>query len=419
MIKRKGIILIVLVTVSMNIAKSQTNFIWGKQSGTDKEEYVLNHVTDRNGNIYISGKTTGVATGQNFGKNDGFITKIDSLGNTLWSGQFGTTEEEDVLWSAIDLNDNVYITGSTGGAMNSKNSGKEDIFVVKYNSEGKMQWARQFGTDSTDTGSGIYTDRGGFIYVTGSTNGTMGKSASGKTDAFIMKLDPDGNILFTDQFGTKGDDYGVAITGDGNSLIFVCGSTWGDLGAKNKGMIDAFVCSFSDKGELLQKIQFGSEGFDMALQITADDKNNIYVGGSTSGDLAGKQMGEGDCFLYKINSGGSIVWTEQFGTKAHDGVRGLAFNRKISDNILVSGIMNLPPEYAFIRMYKDDGSLLWEKNFAAKSKNGGTSGKDVTIDNNGNIYHLGLTGSNLFGSLIGGHDYYLLKISLDKDFRNH
>ena len=174
-IRKKGFLIILFAVILTNILKSQDNFVWGKQLGTDVEEYTLNHVIDQIGNIYISGKTTGAMDGNNFGKNDGFITKIDSSGNTIWTKQFGTAEEEDVQWSAIDEKSCVYITGSTTGGLNGKNLGREDIFVIKYDPEGKMLWSRQFGTDSTDIGTGIYSDKTGSIYITGQTKGKLGQ----------------------------------------------------------------------------------------------------------------------------------------------------------------------------------------------------------------------------------------------------
>jgi hypothetical protein len=354
--------------------------------------------------------------GQNFGKNDGFITKIDSSGNSVWTRQFGTGGEEDILWSAIDDPGNVYITGSTTGILSNKNYGKEDVFVIKYDPTGQVKWTRQFGTDSIDKGNSIYIDKKGFIYITGETSGRMGQSSFGKSDGFIMKLDPDGNSLFTVQTGTAADDYFTAVSGDGISKIYICGSTWGALDGKNKGAIDAFVGSFNEKGELIKFTQLGTDGFDMGLQLIPDDELNIYIGGSTSGNLGGNQTGNGDCFLTKINSKGNIEWTSQFGTKDHDGIRGIDFNKIISDNILISGILNLPPGKAFIRMYKKDGSLLWENTFIGGGS-GSASGKNISLDNRGNIYHLGLTLTNLFSSSIGGSDVYLVKLGLEGKYK--
>jgi len=407
------IVVIALLTFTL-YAHSQTSFIWGRQFGTDKGEYALNHVVDQYGNIYVSGKTAGNMDGVNYGKNDGFITRFDSFGNIKWTRQFGTIEDEDIQWSAIDKTGCAYITGSTTGILKGKNFGKEDVFIVKYNSDGQMVWLKQFGTDSTDIGKGIYTDDKGYVYITGTTSGILGKSSLGKSDGFIMKLDNYGNQLFTIQFGTEGDDYSNAITGDNNSSIYVCGSTWGDLGLKNKGMMDAFTGQYTDEGNLVKFIQFGSEGFEIAMDLKVDKENSIYVGGSTSGNLGGQQIGEGDCFLTKIGDKGEVLWINQFGTKKHDGIRSIALNDKISDKILISGLLNLPPAEAFIRMYKKEGTLLWEKNLIDDHKNCDASGKDASIDDEGYICQLGLTGSNLFGASTGG--VFLVKLKLDNSF---
>jgi hypothetical protein len=104
----------------------------------------------------------------------------------------------------------------------------------------------------------------------------------------------------------------------------------------------------------------------------------------------------------------------QFGIKNNDGIRSIHLNFKISYNILISGVLNLPPAQAFIRMYSKDGLMIRERKFIAKGKNGDTSGKDAGFDEKGNFYHVGLTGANLFGTLIGEHDFYIVKLRVDK-----
>jgi hypothetical protein len=401
---------VILFTVFIN-ARSQTNFVWGKQFGSPDEDYTLNHVVDKDGNIYVAGKTKGSMDGQNLGENDGYIIKIDSLSNTIWSKQFGTPENDDVQWSAIDEKGCVYITGITLGSMEGKNRGKEDIFVVKYNPDGNRVWIRQFGTDSTDMAQGIYADKKEGIYIAGGTMGVLGEKSFGSMDAFIMKINEKGEKIFVSQFGTSGNDDAVGISGNDKSL-FITGTTWGDLGGKNQGMIDAYAGVFFLDGKPAKFIQFGTDGFDVGLQIIADYENNLYIGGSTSGNLEQNQLGEGDCFLTKINSAGVVEWSRQFGTPNHDGVRGIEYNNKVSDNILISGVMNLPPAKTFLRMYDPKGNLLWEKIFL------GASGKDASLADNGNIYLLGLTGENIFGKLIGVTDVILVKIKLDRCFMN-
>jgi hypothetical protein len=402
-----------------NSVKAQTNFVWGKQFGTDKEEGGLNTVTDQSGNVYIAGNTKGVLSGQNYGKTDGFVTKLDSAGNILWTKQFGTEQDDKILDLKIDKTGSLYATGSTKGDLNEKNLGREDIMVVKLDDAGNIVWQKQFGTDSTDIGNAIYVDTQGDIYVAGFTKGILGKSSFGKRDCFILKLDNKGNKLFAYQFGTSGDDACEGMTGDDVSHIYVCGGTAGDLAAKNKGKIDAFVGKFNNKGEQIKLIQFGTDSIEIVNRVVVDKEKNIYAGGATGGDLAGKQQGQADVFLTKINANMDIIWTQQFGTPLWDGINGIDINENISDNIVVSGCQNWPSCQSFIRMYKKDGTLVCVNNYVASGKNGGTCGKEVCLDNKGNIYHTGNTGGNLFNSNQGEHDIFVVKQELDKSQTNH
>lgn len=402
--------LLSLAVIFTNPAKSQVENVWAVQNGSAGEEYALNHVVDKHGNACISGKTTGAFEGKNQGLNDGFIIKTDNSGKTLWSRQFGSEGDENILWSAIDKSGNVYITGSTTGSLSGKNFGKEDIFLVKYNREGNLTWKKQMGTDSTDIARGICIDAKGSVYLAGVTLGKLGEKSLGKGDCIIIKLDSEGNIIKTHQFGTSVDDQLHSVTASPEGSIFVCGTTWGAIAGSNKGMIDGIAGNFTSNLELISAWQFGSEGFDIPL-ILHTDKDKLYVAGSTSGNFASKQIGEGDCFLLKMNEKGEIEWNQQFGTDHHDGVRGLDIDTRKEGNILVSGILNLPPERAFVRMYTKDGGMIWEKLFEADTIKGGASGKDVNFDTKGNFTHLGLTGFNLFGPIIGGHDFYLVRMN--------
>ena len=416
------VIMILLLFVSFTAEiESQTNFIYGKQFGSNKDEFAFNPVADINGNVFIAGETTGAFNGQSLGKSDGFVSKFDSTGNIIWTKQFGTPEDDKISWLAIDKIGNAYVTGYTKGVLGEKNFGKEDIIVVKLNTDGNIEWQKQYGTDSTDIGNMIYVDIQRNIYVSGKTKGAFGKSSLGDVDCLILKLDNKGNIIWNNQFGTTKYDECKGITGDDELNIYVCGLTSGDLSAKNKGNWDAFVAKFNSKGDQLKLFQFGTEGYDMASNIIVDKANNIYVGGSTSGDFEGKQQGEGDVLLSKLNQNFEIMWSRQFGTSKWDGINGMALNEQVSDNIVVSGCQNWPACQSFIRIYKTDGNLISVNNYTASTKNGGTCGKGVCIDNKGNIYHTGGTGGNLFKSIDKpeGHDIFLIKLALDQNQVKH
>ncbi|MFZ4561999.1 MAG: SBBP repeat-containing protein [Bacteroidales bacterium] len=413
LIKIKGMLIVSLFICFTNDVDSQTNFIYGKQFGSVKDGVAFNPVADKSGNVYIAGNTSGALAGQSYGKTDGFVSKCDSAGNTIWTKQFGTAEDDLINWITLDQAGNAYVTGCTNGVFGEKNYGKEDIVVAKFDTNGNLEWQKQFGSDSTDVGNMVYVDNQGYIYLSAATRGTMDQLSYGGADCVLLKLDGKGNILWTKQFGTPKGDECQGITGDGTD-IYVCGYTFGDLAAKNKGSLDAFIGKFNDKGEQVKLFQFGTAGFDMASHITVDKEENIYIGGSTGGDLDSKNLGEGDSFLSKFDKNFGIIWTQQFGTEKWDGINGMALNEKTSGNIVVSGCQHWPSCQSFVRMYSKEGRLLWVNNYTANGKNGGTCGKGVCIDHTGNIYHSGNTGGNLFKSIEKpeGHDMFLLKLSM-------
>lgn len=89
-----------------------------------------------------------------------------------------------------DSSGNVYVTGSTVGALDGNTSaGGYDLFVVKYNSSGVKQWTQQLGASSTDIANSITIDSSGHLYVTGSTlhSGLDGNTSAGLSDLFVVK----------------------------------------------------------------------------------------------------------------------------------------------------------------------------------------------------------------------------------------
>jgi hypothetical protein len=407
--------IILLLAVLTCEVKPQTNFAWGRQFGSDKNDAGLNTAVDQKGNVFVAGNTEGNLSGMSIGKSDGFITKLDSGGAILWTKQFGTKENDKINWITLDRMGNIFLVGNTDGVSSKQSFGLADVWVLKVDSSGNIVWQQQYGSDSIDVGRGIYVNDQGDIFISGTTKGTFGKLSYGKADCFILKLNNNGEKIFIHQFGTAEDDQCNGIDGDASSDLYVCGGTRGDLSNKNKGEIDAILGQFTEKGEQIRIIQFGTESSDMATHSKIDEEGNIYIGGSTNGNLAAKHQGEGDCFLAKINKKGEMAWVRQFGTEKWDGILGLDMDEKSSGNIVVSGCQHWPECQSFIRMYKNDGTHLWTRNSVAAGKFGGTCGKGVCFDSKGNVYHTGLTGGNLFNTILGEHDVFVVKYETENN----
>jgi len=218
----------------------------------------------------------------------------------------------------------VYVVGYTVGSLGGQtNAGNRDAVVVKFSPAGNELWIRQFGTASADTLQAVTTDASG-VYVAGSTGGALSGSSLGSTDAFVRKYDPNGNELWTRQFGTASTDEALGIASDGTG-VYVVGKTQGTFaGQPTSANGDPFVRKYDANGNELWTRQFGTASTEDATGVAADT-SGVYITGRTNGPLATSQGGV-DAFLRKYDAGGTAVWTRQFGTAQTEAAYAVAVN---------------------------------------------------------------------------------------------
>ncbi len=228
------------------VAKYNSNgeVIWLKQFGSisDSTDMGLAVATDSLGNILITGKTDGPLNGANNGENDIWLAKYDTNGNRIWIQQFGSSANDLANAIAVDSKDNIFLTGNTNGVLNGSNSGDSDVWLSKYDTTGNPVWIKQFGTISTDIANGINVDSLGNIYISGSTKGALSGTNYGMTDLFVSKYDSFGNRVWLKQLGGSGDDVSQAVTTDTFKNIYVSGFTNGSIeNASSSGNFDMFL----------------------------------------------------------------------------------------------------------------------------------------------------------------------------------
>ena len=258
--------------------------------------------TDSNNNVYITGYTYGALDGTNQGSGDAFVVKFDSDGTEVWRTQLGTSEEDQAYGIATDSDNNVYITGITEGALGGTNLGSNDIFVVKFDTDGTEVWRKQLGTSGTDRANEIATDSNNNVYITGYTYGDLdGTNQGGSEDAFVVKYDSDGDKKWTKQLGTSGSEQANDIAIDSNNNVYITGMTAGDLGGTNQGSNDAFVVKFDSDGTETWRTLFGSTGVEFVWSLAIDLNDNVYIAGMTPGDLGGTNQGSFDVFVVKYS----------------------------------------------------------------------------------------------------------------------
>ena len=248
--------------------------LWTRQMGTTEDDIANGLVTDGNGNAYVTGTTSGGLDGNTYGGYGGdiFLVKYDTNGNKLWTRQTGTTFYDYGNGVTTDGSGNAYVCGSSNSA----------ITVIKYDTSGNTLW-----TKMTNYGMpyGIATDAIGNVYVAGDTGvGLDGNTNAGYYDIFVIKYDSNGNMQWTRQMGTAEYDWVEGVSVDGNGNVYVAGETLGGLGGNmNAGYTDYFVVKYDTNGNRLWTRQSGTTGYDHAYGVATDGSGNVYVAADEDG----------------------------------------------------------------------------------------------------------------------------------------
>ena len=164
---------------------------WVRQLGTTAADKAYSVTVDPSGNAYICGRTEGSLGGPYEGPwCDGFLAKYDSAGHLLWTRQMGTVTGDESWSVAADPSGNIYVGGYTFGSLAGPQVGGGDAFLIKYNTSGDVLWKRQIGTPTEEWTYSVDVDGYGNAYITGHTFGNLGGPNAGIDYAFLVKYNP-------------------------------------------------------------------------------------------------------------------------------------------------------------------------------------------------------------------------------------
>jgi hypothetical protein len=330
------------------------NVIWAKSAdGVNGGGNKSNTVTvDSLSNVYVAGyfdspniifgSTT--LTVNTVGGDNIFLVKYDKNGNVLWakSSKGGTTNDE-ASSVAVDVSGNIYVAGSFDSPIisfgsytftNNHSDSIADIFLVKYNSNGNVVWAKSIeGQMKWFYDYFITVDYLGNIYMTGdfySSNITFGaytliNDSSGYTDIFITKYDSSGNVLWAKSAGGTGNDHANTITVDASENAYLAGWFASNtmtfdlsqlINTGDGGNDNIFLAKYNVNGNVIWAKSVGGTHYDdRAYSITIDASNEAYVAGGFSDSsitfgstslTTAVTYGSPDMFLAKLSASTGI-----------------------------------------------------------------------------------------------------------------
>lgn len=376
---------------------------WTRQFGTTNVDEAVAVTVDRAGNTYVAGWTQGVLPSQtSSGMLDAFVRKYDPSGTEVWTRQFGSSDRDYLRGVVTDAAGHIYLAGETEGTLPGQvSAGGRDAFLRKYDPTGTEIWTRQFGGGGGDGGAGVALDAAGNAYIVGTTRGTMpGQTTGGDYDAFLRRYDPSGTEIWTRQFGgLEGEGARGIAVGPGGKLLIV-GSTQGAFPEQSSsGGFDAFITEYDLEGNAVWMRQFGSKANDYGVAVAAGDRGEITVVGSTDGALLPASTGGAtDAFVRRYDSAGTHMWTDQFGGPYIDAAMSVAMDAMgrafVAGAIERSGMgQQGRGQEAFIHCYDPFGRQQWATEF-------GTDSTDMALGVTVAGHMIHLVGSTL-GSLQG------------------
>jgi hypothetical protein len=388
------------------------------------DAYTQGSAIDTSGNNYLVGYTnTGLGNNSQTGSNDYFVAKYNTTGTLLWVKQLGATSQNTYgNGITVDSSGNSYITGSTsGGLYGNSLTGGGDYFLAKYNTNGALQWLKQWGvTSQYSYGTGVTIDASGNSYVTGyTTGGLSGNSQTGYQDYFLAKIDSSGTLVWLRQAGRSLNySFGYSTTLDSSGNIIFAGATSAGLnGNPQTGSYDYFIGKYDPSGNLSWLKQLGtSTKASYANSVATDSSGNSYLAGYTTGGLNGNsQTGSQDCFVAKYDSSGNLSWLKQLGaTSKMSPAKGITVDASGNSYTAgyttggLNGNTNSGNYDSYLAKYDTSGNLSWVKQLGGASQ--GTYGYGATVDASGNSFVAGYTTVALDGSTqLGLRDLFIAK----------
>jgi Ca2+-binding RTX toxin-like protein len=399
-----------------------------KQLGTVAKDNGYDTAVDSWGNLYVTGSTDGSLGGPNQGSYDAWVAKYDSSGNQLWVKQFGTANFDDTFGVTTDRDGNFYLVGGTQGDLFApKTSQGADTWIAKYDANGNPFWTKQFGSapDILVGSRDIKVDPQGNVFISGLTVKDNTRpdlfQFPVQDDAWVAKFDSNGNQQWWTELGGPAFDetYSVAVDKDGNS--YTAGWTYG-LTGPTVGLYDAWLTKFDPQGQIVWTQQFGTTGYEFPWAVETDSQGNIYLTGITTGLFPGSQggnvegniTGSSDIFVAKYLPNGTQSWVRQFGSNEDDGqlLAGMAIDSQ--DRIFLTGYTNRnlgsanAGSYdALVTSYDTNGNQLWQQQFGSPQLDYATG---LTVDGANNLFVTGFTDGSLGGLNAGAVDTWIAKL---------
>ncbi len=271
----------------------------------------------------------------NTANSDYWIVRINKEGNIIWEQTYGGSNYEE-LFALTPAQEGDYIIGgitdSSDGDIQSGYNGVLDAWVIKIDASGKIIWEQTYGGSKQDNCTSIISDSNGDFLISGFTlsqDGDVQSGHHGWNDAWIVKIDNDGNILWERALGGSNDhDWIQSIhqTNDKYWIVVMATNSTDGNAISNHGEYDILLLKIDNFGNIIWEKTYGGTELDYPAGCFSSD-NGFIIGGNTlsrDGDIKSDYFGDLDCWLFEIDNDGNLIWEQTFGGSANDQLQVIA-----------------------------------------------------------------------------------------------
>jgi gliding motility-associated-like protein len=373
---------------------AQPTVEWDKTYGGSSYESLDDAIKTEDDGFLLIGSTKSPISGEvtQGGKGvDFWVVRIDSLGKKLWDKRYSSGDNDftDICLTAIQNTDGYLLVGerNTGVNIYTDNpvDGHRDIWIVQIRPDGSKVWEKTYGADGEDQAFSIVKLPDGDYIIGGHSdskpdgvNKTSG--AKGKRDIWLIRIKPNGDIVWEKSYGGNGhDEYPYLTVAQDGNVVFTAGTTSsesGDKKSKTKGGKDFWVVKISPtNGDIIWEKDFGANDLEEPRNILELKDGSIVICGNSEsgifGDKTTKNYGQADYWILKLDKDGNKLWDKSFGGNGID--RAINLDQNKTGYFLVCGQSESNPSGTkedsakgsidfWVLYLKDNGDLVWEKN---------------------------------------------------------
>lgn len=301
-----------------------------------------------NGDILICG----VYENSIFGGTDWAAMRVNGTGEVIWAEIYGSNQYEDgTNLTAKVLNDDSFMLA---GYVKSSANADRDVMFAHFDSNGQWSWSKEIssGGGQTHTPREITQSPDNRIYICGSTDFGFGSS-----DAFLIEVDLDGNVLWDKTYGGGSNDHFYGMMVDPSGDIIAVGNNQSATGGSNK----AWIARLSDQGVLLDESILSSGSLDTFWSCMLLPDGSIWASGFSEGIGNGSRS----CLLVEYDDDLDVNWQKGYISSGTNSITQIAIN---NDGQKVGGIQGVAiggtGQTVALVGFDDDGNVEWSYNYS-------------------------------------------------------